>query len=49
VNAFTTGLGVIALAAGVGEFLRLDVPFLALVLVLVETISLHKTVTKQKA
>jgi hypothetical protein len=48
-NLFTTGLGTIALVSGAGEFLGVDLPILALGLLLVGVIILLKPLTKKSA
>lgn len=47
VNGFTLALGLLALVAGVGEFLAVDVPVLALGLVLIGGIGLVKTLKRK--
>ena len=46
-TTFTLGLGVIAVAGGIGEFLAVDVPILALFVILVGIVVLAKPLTKR--
>lgn len=48
VNTFTVALGILAVVAGLGEFLAVDVPILALGLLLVGGIGLFRTLTKKR-
>ena len=47
-SIFMTGVGVVAMVAGVGEFLKLDLPILALGLLLVGVLILLKPLRNRK-